>query len=460
MPNFTPEQLALWTGGRWTARPAAALRAFGFDTRKLGAGGVFVALRTEKRDGHDYLVDAAAAGAGAAIVAAPRAVALPQLVVADPLAAFGAIAREWRRLFRGRVIGISGSAGKTSTKDLLALLLGGAASGVAATEGNLNNLIGVPATLTRLDPALHRVAVIEAGINMPGEMARLGAMIEPDVAIITLIAAAHTEALGGVEGVAREKALLPAALRPGGVTIAPEDAARHAPLAELRGRKKILARGGEAGGDRVVFAVDHRGERTSLTLIEAGRATTHFSLRRVSEGMAQNAALAITAARDLGVPDADIEERLAQWRPAKHRGEVRRIDGRLVYLDCYNANPASMADALDAFEAIAPASEPRLYVIGCMAELGAEAPAHHRALGRRLRLRADDQLLVIGEHADLVCAGVLDQGDFSRQIQIASSIAPLAAAFAEWRGAVFVKGSRRYELEKITEGQISLPLPC
>lgn len=460
MPTFAPEQLATWTGGRWTARPTAALRAFGFDSRKLGAGDVFIALRTEKRDGHDFLGDAATAGASAAIVSAPRPVALPQLVVADPLAAFGGIAREWRRLFRGRVVGISGSAGKTSTKDLLALLLGGAASGVAATEGNLNNLIGVPVTLTRLDPALHRVAVIEAGINTPGEMARLAAMIEPDVAIVTLVAPAHTEELGGIEGVAREKALLPAAVRPGGVAIFPESAAAFAPFAALRSRKKVVSRGGDAAGERVAFTVEQHGDRTELALAEAGRGMARFAFRRVSEGMAQNAALAITAARELGVADGDIRARFAEWRPARHRGEVRRIDGRLVYLDCYNANPASMSDALDAFEAIAPAGEPRLYVIGCMAELGAEAPAHHRALGRRLRLRAEDQLFVIGEHAEVVCAGVLDQGDLSRQIQIAASTAPMAAAFAEWRGAVFVKGSRRYALEKITEGQTSLPLPC
>jgi UDP-N-acetylmuramoyl-tripeptide--D-alanyl-D-alanine ligase len=119
-----------------------------------------------------------------------------------------------------------------------------------------------------------------------------------------------------------------------------------------------------------------------------------------------------------------------------------------------------MADALDAFEAIAPAGAPRLYVIGCMAELGAEAAAHHRALGRRLRLRAGDELCVIGEQAEIVCAGVLDQGDFSRQMQIASSAAIVAPRFAAWPGAVFIKGSRRYQLEKVIEGQTSLPLPC
>src|SRR5690606_30583147 len=135
------------------------------------------------------------------------------------------------------------------------------------------------------------------------------------------------------------------------------------------------------------------------------------------------------------------------------RGEVRRVDGRLLYLDCYNANPASMLDALAAFEEIAPPDEPRLYVLGCMEELGDEAPAHHRALGRALRLREHDQVFLIGTHAHNVCAGALEQGDFARRIQIVSSHEPIAAALAEWRGAVFVKGSRRYQLEKILEVQ-------
>lgn len=461
MPTFSPDHLALWTGGRWTARPAAPLAAFNFDTRRMRSGDVFVAIKTEKRDGHDFLGDAAAAGASAAIVATPNtAIALPQLVVAEPLAALHAIAQAWRRAFRGPVIGISGSAGKTSTKDLLALLLGGSTSGVVATEGNLNNLLGVPVTLTRLDPAAHHLAVIEAGISVPGEMQQLAAMIEPDVAIITLVASAHTEALGGIDGVAREKALLPAAVRSGGLALFPQSVAEFAPFRALGGKTKILTRGGAVTGEGVAYSLLHRADETALAIAETGLAPATFNFRRVSDGMAQNAALAITAARGLGVTDAQIQSRLAGWKPGKLRAEVRYIDGRLVYLDCYNANPASMADALDTFEAIAPADEPRLYVIGCMAELGDEAIAHHRTLGRRLHLREDDELFVIGEQAEIVCAGVLDQGDFSRQMQIASSPAVVAARFAEWHGAVFVKGSRRYQLEKVIEGQTSLPLPC
>ena len=464
MPLFSPDLLAQWTGGQWTSTPGAALRGFSVDTRQIRSGQVFVAIKTGRRDGHDYLQEAAAAGAGAAIVATANAAsALPQLVVPDPLLAFQAIAREHRRAFKGRVIGISGSAGKTSTKNLLAVLLGGESCGVLATEGNLNNHLGVPLTLTRLDPKEHAFAVVEAGISAPGEMAPLASMIEPDVALITLIAPAHTEELGGIEGVAREKAVLPAAIRASGIAIFSAQVASFSAFRELDVRTMIVepaevVRPSEPPKDKVYFAVAQRGDETAIALAYGKPPPLTFTMRRVSDGMAQNAVLAICTALWLGVARDTIQARLRTWQPAKLRGEIRREGERLLYLDCYNANPASMADALAAFEAIAPAIEPRLYILGCMEELGAEAAAHHRTLGRSIALRPGDYLFVIGTHAHDVCSGVLERGDATEQIQIASSLDAIAGAFAEWRGAVFMKGSRRYQLEKILEVQSSLPL--
>jgi UDP-N-acetylmuramoyl-tripeptide--D-alanyl-D-alanine ligase len=220
-----------------------------------------------------------------------------------------------------------------------------------------------------------------------------------------------------------------------------------------------VTRSAEPAKDKVYFSVAHRGESTTVALASFGPAR-EFVFRRASDGMAQNAALAIAAARWLGVADETIQARLAAWKPAKLRGEIRQLDGRLVYLDCYNANPASMADALATFDSISPANEPRLFVLGCMEELGADAAAHHQALGRSVRLRDEDQLFVIGTHAHDVCAGVLQNGNFTRQIQIVATLEPVSAFLTDWRGSVFVKGSRRYQLEKILEVQTSLPLPC
>jgi UDP-N-acetylmuramoyl-tripeptide--D-alanyl-D-alanine ligase len=456
MPEFPAVQLAQWTGGRWTVPPTVPLSGFAFDTRQLRPGQVFVALKTAKRDGHEFLAAAQNSGASAAIVTTPNpTLPLPQLVVPDALAAFQAIARAHRRAFAGKVIGISGSAGKTSTKDLLSLLLGGEAGGVLATEGNLNNHLGVPLTLTRLE-ARHKFAVVEAGISAPGEMKPLADMIEPDVALITLIAPAHTEELGGLDGVAREKAVLPAGVRPTGIAIFPKQTAEFSAFRELGVRTLVIERAevvrpATPPHDKVFFAVSHRGAETAVSVAYGPPPPMTFTFRRVSDGMAQNAVLAICAALGLGVARDVIQARLAAWQPAKLRGEIRRDDGRLLYLDCYNANPASMADALATFADIAPPEEPRLYVIGCMEELGASAPAEHHALGRSIRLRETDRLFAVGSWAHEICAGVLECGDFSRQIQIASTLEPVAACVADWRGAIFVKGSRKYQLERVLE---------
>jgi UDP-N-acetylmuramoyl-tripeptide--D-alanyl-D-alanine ligase len=457
MSRFHPSQLAEWTGGRWTAIPVPPLGGFTMDTRQLKAGEVFVALKSTQRDGHDFLTAAQSAGAGAAMVAVPNpALTLPQLVVADPLVAFQAIARAHRRKFNGPVVGISGSAGKTSTKNLLARLLGGEAAGVLATEGNLNNHIGVPLTLTQLDPAVHKFAVIEAGISVAGEMAALAAMIEPDVAINTLVAAAHTAGLGGLDGVAREKAVLPAAVRAAGVAIFPRQSAEFGPFRELGVRQMIIERADvirpdAPPSDRIYFTVTQRAETTAVAIAYGLPPPMVFTLRRVSDGMAQNAVLAICAALWLGVPAAQIQGRLTDWQPAPLRGEIRRADGRLLYLDCYNANPASMADALAAFQALAPTPVPRLYILGCMEELGVESAAWHRTLGRSLVLRPGDQVFVMGDQAHEVCAGLRQNGDCSGQMQVISTLEPAARWLESWPGAVFVKGSRRYHLESILE---------
>jgi UDP-N-acetylmuramoyl-tripeptide--D-alanyl-D-alanine ligase len=463
VPVFSPDNLAKWTSGKWTAEPSSPLGGFTTDTRQLREGQVFVALKTDKRDGHDFLSIAQKAGASAALVShADQSLTLPQLVVANPLVAFQTIAREHRRLFRGPVIAISGSAGKTSTKNLLALLLGGESNGVLATEGNFNNHLGVPLTLTRLDPAIHRFAVIEAGISGPGEMEVLGAMIEPDFAIITLVAPAHLEELGGIEGVAAAKAALPAAVHTGGSALFPHSCCQFEAFRTLQVNTWRLGRAD------IQLSADLPAANTFYTLIQCAEETLvamrdfvsrkalNFALRRVSDGMAQNAALAIRCALLMGVrPDA-IRERLALWQPSALRGELRRENGRLLYIDCYNANPAAMGDALDAFYALAPDSEPRLLVIGCMGELGPESPMYHRALGRSIRLRRQDHLVVIGDDADAVQQGASDKGAAAAQVEVVTTLDSVKTRFAAFQGAVFIKGSRRYQLETILKGEGAL----
>jgi UDP-N-acetylmuramoyl-tripeptide--D-alanyl-D-alanine ligase len=454
MLTFDPALLARWTGGHWTTQPTAPLRGFTIDSRSVGAGEVFVALKTAARDGHEFLTAALAAGAAAALVSTPNlALALPQLVVADPLAAFQAIATAHRRTFTGPVIGITGSAGKTSTKNLLALLLGAtdSASPVLATAGNLNNHLGVPLTLTRLDPAQHRFAVIEAGISAPDDMAPLAAMIEPDIALTTLISHAHIKELGSLDGVAREKSRLSTAVRPTGVAIFPSQCASFAAFRDLTVRHMVIepaevVRPTAPPKDKVYFAITQRGDTTAIALAYGQPLT--FTLRRVTDGMAQNAVLAICVALWLGVSPSLVQSRLNAYAPATLRGEWRRTDAQVQYLDCYNANPASMLDALATFYAVAPVDEPRLFIVGGMEELGPDSAQHHRALGRSLQLRPQDELLTMGDYAAEVRTGALENGHAVAQLTVVTAHDAISARLAEFRGAVFVKGSRRYQLEK------------
>jgi UDP-N-acetylmuramoyl-tripeptide--D-alanyl-D-alanine ligase len=411
---------------------------------------VFVAIRTEKRDGHDFIGEAQARQATAALVQREdRDATLPQLVVADPLLAFQRIAREHRREFHGTVVGVTGSAGKTSTKDLLALLLGGSPE-VLATEGNLNNHLGVPLTLTHLDPVRHRAAVVEAGISGPGEMAVLAEMIEPDHAVVTLVAPAHLEKLGSVQGVADEKSRLLAAVRAGGAQVFPSACLAYesfralpAPLVLVPAKEKAA----KFTGRSVSFGVSHGPERTEISLNDKRR----FTLRRVSNGMAQNAALALALAAELGVGDTALQSRLGDWQPSKWRGELRPLGDATVYCDFYNANPASMVDAIEAFNSLAPADEPRLYVLGCMEELGPEADVYHRLLGGGLRLRREDFVFIIGAQAAALREGLLENGNAPAQIALITDLQPVRERLAGFKGAVFLKGSRRYQLETVLD---------
>jgi UDP-N-acetylmuramoyl-tripeptide--D-alanyl-D-alanine ligase len=459
MTAFEPDSIAAWSAGRWTGRPARPLAGFSVDSRRLAPGQVFVALKTGRRDGHDFLGAALAAGASAAIVArADPGVALAQLVVGDPLASLQAVARGRRGEFRGTVVGVTGSAGKTSTKELLALLLGGEGGGVLATEGNLNNQIGVALTLCRLDLSSHRYAVVEAGISSPGEMRALAAMIDPDIVLVTLVGPAHLAELGGLDSVAREKAVLAGSIRRGGTCIFPSSCEAFPSFRSLPASGSLVVEPAEELSDRVPprgrvpFLVAHSGDCTTVSVAFGPPPPVAARLCRVTDGMAQNAAMAVCAALRTGVHREEIPRRLASWRPSPLRGEWRVSEGRRLYLDCYNANPASMADALATFGAVAPAGEPRLFVIGCMEELGSDSQRYHLELGRSLALRGGDHVLAIGSQSGWIRQGALEGGCGEGQVEVSDSIEPVAAQIARFRGSVFVKGSRRHELERAFVG--------
>jgi len=457
MSEFDPRLLAEWCGGRWTQLPQAPLAGFAIDSRKAGSGDLFVAIATERRDGHAYLRAAREAGAAAALVERPSAsVGLPQLEVADTRRALRDLAAAYRKTFEARVIGITGSCGKTSTKNLLASVLGDPPA-VCVTPGNCNNLLGAPLALLSADARRCRYAVIEAGISEPGEMGELARMIRPDIAVVTAIGAAHLEALGTVDNVAREKGRL---VREGGAAKAYLGDSCEPYLERLSAPETTLVRRDPAL--RGLWSYD-------ATLLPGGRAELvlagpegpeRYRLATASPGMAGNAALALAAARELGLSPEEARRRAASWQPGEMRGEWVEIGPRRIFLDCYNANPMSMRDALETFAALAGADRPRFYLVGCMEELGDEAARWHLETGRALSLRDGDKAAFVGRRAAELRQGALDAGAPPEALRLLDDIEEVSSDLNAFEGDIFIKGSRSYRLELALENLLSQDAKC
>jgi UDP-N-acetylmuramoyl-tripeptide--D-alanyl-D-alanine ligase len=355
------------------------------DTRELAAGALFVAIRGENHDGHAFLAQAAESGARGAVVDhvpddAPDG--LLYYVVADTLAALGRLARLRRRRLGARVCAVAGSNGKTTTKDLLRAVLG-TRYRVHATPGNFNNLVGAPLTLLGA-PDDAEVIIAEIGTNVPGEIPRLAAIVEPDAVVITGISAEHLEGLGDLDGVLREEtAVLPWLPRGAASIVADEPPA-------LAARARAITPDVRVAGlsDRADDAL--RG--AAVTLDDGGRVSFRWQGRDVRLGLrgrhnARNALLALGIGEAWGV-DADAAiAALAALEPAKMRAEFHEIGGLRVIADCYNANPASLDAALDLLCSI-PADGPRVAVLGSMLEMGDASDAVHRRDRRDRRVRA------------------------------------------------------------------------
>lgn len=434
--KFVAETLgAEWRGGNAPEKIAGAA----IDSRKIAAGEIFVAIKTDSRDGHDFLAAARERGAAGALVSrfVPDA-ALPQLVVPDTVGALRKIAAAHRRenCRRGVVFAVTGSVGKTSTKDLLAQVLSRAGT-VLATAGNLNNTLGVPMTLLKINPSAHDFAVIEAGMSVPGEMALLAEMIRPDVAIVTNVKPAHLEGLGSMEAIAREKSELPRRRTPGGKAFFPAELLRYESFRELSGDATFLSLPQKLRELENGFEIVVSGEK--------------FFAENVSRGLAANAALVIRAASDF-VSKEKIQAALSAWKPSANRGEVReRADGGKIFVDCYNASPASMLDSAAAFAKRFPAvaGKPRLFVLGGMGELGADSEKLHFRVGEKLPLDAgSDTLALFGGNAAAIGEGAAARGFPRERVRVFGDVAALRDFVAAFRGNVMVKGSRAFALER------------
>ena len=360
------------------------------DTRAAGDGDLYVALRGERFDGHDFLSDARMANIGAAVVrtGTPRWTGFDWFEVEDTLEAYGRLARFRRDAFLGRVVAITGTNGKTSAKEFTAAALA-AAMPVHKSEQNFNNLVGVPRTLLAL-PDEARAAVIECGANQRGELERMRAIVRPDVAAITNVDAGHLEGFGGIDRILDEKLSRVA----GASNVVVGSKPPHLADAARAVAQDVVTVSADGSAD---WAAEE------VTILPDGRA--RFRVRGVEvelpvPGRHQvgNALVALAVADILGVPLADAARGLAQASLPGGRAAVLEIGGVTVINDTYNANPASMAAALDLLQAVRGARR-TVVVVGTMRELGAASADFHASMAERILDLRPDVVVAVGEFA-------------------------------------------------------------
>ncbi len=442
--------LPLFPHPYWTqARVARALHtgpsaqwAFGgvsTDTRHIARGDLFVALRGDRYDAHDFLVDARDGGAGALVVSdAAKAVGLglPVYVVPDTLVALAQLATAWRRAWGRSVIAVAGSNGKTSTKELLKAALGRTLV-VHATAGNFNNLIGVPLTLLAI-PSNADVAVVELGTNAPGEIATLRAIVEPDVAVMTSIGEEHLEGLGDLAGVLREEADVF-----DGVTLAVVPSAHPEVARVAAGRARAIVSAGLTDGDIQPTAWGLDDEGRPWLEVEGVRCV--LPLRGAHQ--AANAMLAIATARACGVPLAAAAQGMAAMPVPSMRGVWEPLGDAVLINDAYNANPASMRAALQLLGQVGNGRQ-RVAILGSMRELGAQSAQQHRDVARSALASAADLIVAVGDFAP---AFAVEAPGNPRVIATAEfdELWPLLEPRLQRNAIMLMKASRGMKLERL-----------
>jgi UDP-N-acetylmuramoyl-tripeptide--D-alanyl-D-alanine ligase len=416
------------------------------DTRTLAPGSLFVALRGENHNAHDFLHAAAEAGASGAVVErvpddAP--VSLRYHVVGDTLEALGRLARFHRRRMGIRVCAVAGSNGKTTTKELLRAVLSVRYS-VYATPGNLNNLVGVPLTLLGC-PANADVLVVELGTNVPGEVAKLAAIAEPDAAVVTTVSAEHLEGLGDLAGVVREElSVLPWVPSHGAAVVSdePEILAQHA--------RRLNAAVRVAGfSDRA----DPEFHGSALSVDEDGRvrfrwATRDVALRLRGRHNGRNAAIALALGKLWGIEADAAADALSTLEPQKMRSEVHHYGDLTVIADCYNANPGSVEAAIDLLTSM-PARGGRVAILGSMLELGPASRDIHGETAQMVGDAAVDVIVATGEFAEAFQPLANELGD--RLIAEADPLRAfdVLAGRLEGNELILLKGSRGVRMERL-----------
>jgi UDP-N-acetylmuramoyl-tripeptide--D-alanyl-D-alanine ligase len=408
-----------------------------------------VPLRGERFDGHDFLIQAARRGAAACLVEeVVSGFPVPVVRVGDTLSALGDLAQGLRREFAGPVVAVTGSSGKTTTKEMLAAILAQTARGLKS-EGNFNNLIGLPLTLCRLAAEDHW-AVLEMGMSARGEIARLAEIAEPTVGIITNVGPAHLESLHGLEGVARAKGELFAALKAGTVAVVNADDEKVAGIPIANGVRRLSFGSSPTAEVRAEGVCVSNGGVTFRLVLPAG--TWPVRLALPGRHNVANALAAAAAAVALEVSPENIVRGLEGCRNCPNRMELIRLgEGSVLLEDSYNANPLSVRAALQALDELGGGGR-RIAVLGDMLELGAEAASHHREIGTEAARRSD-LLLLLGDWAKETAAGAFSAGMPPERVAVTASHEEAVARLRAWLHAgdrILVKGSRGMRMERVS----------
>lgn len=419
------------------------------DSRDLRSGDVFWALPGDRYDGHNFAAEAHRAGAGLIVCQSERAAEIPgnKLVVDDTTAALGRLARWYRRRQESLIIGVTGSVGKTTTKELVHLALRTQYRGFCS-PGNFNNLIGLPKSLLQLQHD-DEYAVLEMGASQAGDIRALATMAEPEVGIVTSIGKAHLASFGSLEGVMAAKGELLESLPETGFAVLPGDCPLLRSMAS-KARCRTIFVGMEPHNEIRATDVVATAQQVTFSIQQQP-----FQVALPGGALLGNALCAVATALEMGVPLDVIADGLAEFQPLPGRGQVRQLEACTVIDDCYNASPASVAAACErlAIMDVLPQGR-RFALLGDMRELGPNAAAEHSAIGARLAQLPIDGLLAFGSHARDLADGALQQGWKSGRVVATDSLEVLLAMLDCWlepTDLLLIKGSRAMQLERVVE---------
>lgn len=453
MTPWTIHQLLEATQGQLVrGRPIGEAAGVSIDSRSLTPGQTFVAIRGVRYDGHRFLEDAAHRGASSLIVShlvtpTNGSSSLPTILVDDTTEALADLARFHRRLLGRSVVAVTGSCGKTTTKELLAHLLGGPDT-ILKTHGTQNNHIGVPLTLLRMTPD-HEQAVVELGTNHPGEIALLASIVEPNVALVTNVGPSHLEFFGSLMEVLHEKLSLLEALPSDGCAVLPGDQLDVCLEAQhyLPHGVRVVTFGTTDRCD--IQGVDIQRSEAGMTIRLRDQAD-QWTVPLLGAHNAENALAAVACAWAMGIPLSVAKPRLATFAPIPMRSQLVRCNGLTILNDCYNANPLSFARALETLRDLAVRR--KVAIVGDMLELGAYAAAAHQAIGRLAAQLGIDAVIAVGEYADHVAQGVREgRAETITTFRTVPALLQELPAMLQEGDGLLIKGSRKLNLEQVTE---------